>query len=386
MADPRVLLLITVYNGRAVVLDAIKSATRLNQDGCSIDVLVLDDCSPEPGWSEELRTVCSESAVAYYRSPRNLGIPRNVNLGLLAALRRDYDYVLICNSDVLFPADLVPQLVRVAMSDPRIGSVTAWSNNVSVFSLPNEDPNRYLCDPEVVNWATRCLTREFGVAAIDIPAGVSFCMLIPVDVLRVVGLMDPVFGRGYCEEVDWCLRSQALGYRITLAPSVFVYHRGQVSTSEAGLLPLGHTSVPAHDAIVAMRYRLFLSQIRNFMASNLMSGAFARAFRALVRDAARERGYLLQLAWMGAPAPPGDAVRVVVDPRGHAPLLELTYLGFVWRLGLEERPLVTALRELLGGDPTRVLVSEPSRSARALASDLAEEGIPVQWMSYPQRV
>jgi GT2 family glycosyltransferase len=386
MTAPRVLLVITVYNGRAVVLEAIKSATRLNQDGCSIDVLVLDDCSPEPGWSEELRSVCSELAVAYYRSPRNLGIPRNVNLGLLAALRRNYDYVMICNSDVLFPADLVPQLIRVALNDPRIGSVTAWSNNVSVFSLTNEDPHRYLCDPEVVDWATRCLTREFGVAAIDIPAGVSFCMLIPVDVLRVVGLMDPVFGRGYCEEVDWCLRSQALGYRITLAPSVFVYHRGQVSTSEAGLLPVGHTSVPAHDAIVAMRYPLFSSQVRNFMGSDLMAWASAHACRALVCDAAREHGYVLQLSWMGEPAPSGDTVRVVVDPRGHAPLLELTYLGFGWRVGLEERPLLATLRELLGGDPTRVVVSESSRRARALASDLAEEGIPLQWMSYPQRV
>jgi GT2 family glycosyltransferase len=370
-----------------VVPRAIASATRLSQDGCSIDVLVLDDCSPEPGWSEELRSLCESAGVSYYRSPRNLGIPRNVNLGLLAAADGDYDYVVICNSDVIFPVDMVPQMIRVAQSDPRIGSVTAWSNNVSVYSLPNEDANRYLDDQRAVDWVTECLTRQFGTAAMDVPAAVSFCILIPIDVLRVVGLMDPVFGRGYCEETDWSLRSQALGYRVTLAPSVFIYHRGQASTIAAGLVAPGHSTVPAHEAIVAMRYPLFTSQVRNFLASDLMPWAQAHAFRALIGAAAREHGYVLQLAWMGTPTPPGDTVRVVVDPRGRTPVLELSHLGFVWRLDLGERPLVDELRDVLGGDPISVVVSGSSGRARALVRDLAEEGIPVhERMMYPERV
>jgi GT2 family glycosyltransferase len=360
---------------------------RLSQEGCAIDVLVLDDCSPEPGWSEELRALCHAAGAAYYRSPRNLGIPRNVNLGLLAAERGGYDYVVICNSDVILPANLVIQLIQVARSDSRIGSVTAWSNNVSAFSLPNQDANRYLADQQVVDWVTRCLTHEFGAAAMDVPAAVSFCVLIPVDTLRVVGLMDPVFGRGYCEETDWSLRSQAAGYRIALAPSVFVYHRGQVSTVAAGLVASGHTTVPAHEAIVATRYPLFPSQVRNFLASDVMSWAQVHAFRALICKAAREHGYVLQLAWMGAPTPPGEAVRVVLDPRGHTPVLELSYLGFSWRLELGERPLLAELRELLGGDPSDVIVSGFAGRTRALAGELAEQGIAVrERMMYPESV
>ena len=59
----------------------------------------------------------------------------------MTAVRRGYDYVIIANSDVLFGADTIDRMMEVATSDERIGSVTAWSNNVSIYSLPNEDPD-----------------------------------------------------------------------------------------------------------------------------------------------------------------------------------------------------------------------------------------------------
>ena len=45
---PRVLHVITVYNGRAFVPRAIESALRIDQSVADIDVLILDDASPEP--------------------------------------------------------------------------------------------------------------------------------------------------------------------------------------------------------------------------------------------------------------------------------------------------------------------------------------------------
>ena len=46
--------------------------------------------------------------------------------------------------------------------------------------------------------------------------------------------MDPVFGRGYSEEIDWCLRSHTMGYHSVLAPSCFVYHAGSGITEGGG--------------------------------------------------------------------------------------------------------------------------------------------------------
>ena len=97
---PRLLLAVLVYNGQAFVPACLESVARLRDRSRTVDVdaLVLDDASPEPGWSGELESLCEHLGLGYYCSPRNLGIPRNMNLALLRSLRAGHDYVLITNS------------------------------------------------------------------------------------------------------------------------------------------------------------------------------------------------------------------------------------------------------------------------------------------------
>jgi GT2 family glycosyltransferase len=198
MTRSRVLLVVTVYNGEAFVPRCVESAAGIDKSDCDIDVLVLDDCSPDREWSVRLAALCEQLGAGYYWTPRNLGIVRNVNLGLLHAVNAGYSHVIIANSDVIFPANCVAGLLAVANSDERIGSVTSWSNNVSIYSLPNEDPDANLADQGVVSWLSASLGGMFGASAMDIPAGISFCILIPTKVIEDVGIMDTVYGRGYC--------------------------------------------------------------------------------------------------------------------------------------------------------------------------------------------
>lgn len=58
MARPRLLFAITVYNGREVVFSCLRSAAAMVHDAVELDILVLDDASPDPGFSEEVRVAC----------------------------------------------------------------------------------------------------------------------------------------------------------------------------------------------------------------------------------------------------------------------------------------------------------------------------------------
>ncbi|AWH44810.1 glycosyltransferase family 2 protein [Stenotrophomonas sp. ZAC14A_NAIMI4_1] len=375
MTRPRILHCITVYNGRAFVPAAIESAIRMDQTHAQIDVLVLDDASPEPGWSEELAAFCRERDVMYYRTPRNLGIPRNVSLGMLTAVKRGYDYVVISNSDVLYPRDLMGQMLEVSRQ-PGVGSVTAWSNNVSIYSLPNEDPNRFLHDQGVVDWVHAGLAGHFGDAAMDIPAGISFCILISTDVVREVGIMDPCFGRGYCEETDWSLRSLAAGYRIVLAPGTYVFHHGRGSNLDAGIVSLNATTVPANEAIIDLRYPLFRRQVDAFVQSGVLARAHEDAIRKLVVSAGQQFGYGIDVGWVARDRTDESQVIVQFSPDAAQGDVVASFRGFRLPMKLASGDLGAQVRAVFGTEPSELNLFDRGGVAESLSAEFASVARP----------
>ena len=375
MTRPRILHCITVYNGRAFVPAAIESAIRMDQTHAQIDVLVLDDASPEPGWSEELAAFCRERDVMYYRTPRNLGIPRNVSLGMLTAVKRGYDYVVISNSDVLYPRDLMGQMLEVSRQ-PGVGSVTAWSNNVSIYSLPNEDPNRFLHDQSVVDWVHAGLAGHFGDAAMDIPAGISFCILISTDVVREVGIMDPCFGRGYCEETDWSLRSLAAGYRIVLAPGTYVFHHGRGSNLDAGIVSLNATTVPANEAIIDLRYPLFRRQVDAFVQSGVLARAHEDAIRKLVVSAGQQFGYGIDVGWVARDRTDESQVIVQFSPDAAQGDVVASFRGFRLPMKLASGDLGAQVRAVFGTEPSALNLFDRGGVAESLSAEFASVARP----------
>jgi GT2 family glycosyltransferase len=343
----RVLLAITVYNGRAFVPRCIVSAMGLETHNADVDVLVLDDCSPEPGFSEFIEGVCRENGAHYYRSPRNLGIVRNVNLGMLAAVEKGYDHVIIANSDVIFSRRTVDMLLAAAASGANIGSVTAWSNNVSIYSFENQNPDEFLSTQGVVDWLANSLDANFQGTAIDIPAGISFAMLIPTPVIRDVGLMDPVYGRGYCEETDWSLRSLSRGYRITLAPAAFVYHQGRGSTLAAGMVSGGHSTVPANEAIIDHRYPLFREQVEAFQRSGILRILDSSARTIVLQQAARQFGFDVHFAPNPGGGSGAETARVDCLVATNGKSVRMQVKGFEMTIPVLEGTAVDRVRSFL---------------------------------------
>ena len=389
MTRQRVLLALTVYNGREVVRRSLTSAAHLSRDVADIDVLVLDDCSPDPGFSDEVAAWCREFGHDLYRSPRNLGIPRNVNLGLLAAIEGGYDHVVISNSDVVYSANAIDQLVRTANSDPRIGSVTAWSTNVSIYSIPNRSPDTHLVRQAVVDEVGTSLAASFGAHAVDIPAGISFAMLIPVPVVRAVGLMDPVFGRGYCEETDWSRRSLAAGFRLTLGAGAFVYHAGGGSTTAAGLVSPGETTVPANERIIDLRYPEFRTDVARFYSEGVLGELWTQATDSIISRAVTQHGYDVTVGLR--PARPTSAVDrmppvtvdVVVDDRSAHCVIDAA--GFTETIDGDALDVAETIRSRFG-TARQVDLYDVGPWAERTADLIAGDDAVTRHRNYPARV
>jgi GT2 family glycosyltransferase len=385
MSVPKVLLAITAYNGREIVPRAMRSAKLLANEAAHVDIVVLDDCSPEPGFSATISALCCELEILYYRSPRNLGIPRNVNLAMLMAEQRGYDYVVISNSDVMYSANAIDELVRAQAVDPKIGSVTSWSTNVSVYSLPNTDPDRYLSEQGKVDWLGAVLAGQWSGSCMDIPAGISFCMLVPTEVIREVGIMDPVYGRGYCEEIDWSLRCLSMGYRNTLGLASFVYHQGRGSSIDAGVISGDQTSLPENEDIVDLRYPLFRMQVGSFLSAGLLQTAKDDAVRRIILDGARQFGYSLEVGWLPRPVDNDTLVQVTLAPDGEHAALVAKFVGFELTHTITSQNPGKEVRDFFGSEPSSVNVYDRGRVAGALVSDFGAAATSRK-SPYPSRV
>ena len=388
----RVLVAVIVYDGRAFVPRALESIARLTTHSrTQVDVLVLDDASPDPGWSEELSTLCTSLGIGYYCSPRNLGIPRNMNLALLRAEAEGYDACVLLNSDVVVPLNLVDSLAAVADTSTTIASVTAWANDVSVYSLANTQAAEMLSSQDRLDAVSASLAEEFGATGIELPTGVGFCLYIPQRAIADVGLLDPVFGRGYAEEVDWCCRATNAGWHHVLAPSAFVFHMGSATNSAAGVLQKGMRTVVVNEAIVDHRFPDYRDRLAEWAGRDPLAPIRARALRRLVSDAARLRGVVVDATWLHRPGPGGaavdDRVRVVVAPDGPVAVAVAHVDG--WELVMTVGPegVLHTIAGLLGVRAEEIRLLDRGAQAGRLTVEAVAGGVPLRSLArYPERV
>ncbi|WP_243367258.1 glycosyltransferase [Fundidesulfovibrio soli] len=227
---PVVDVLVPVYRGLAETRACLESLLAA-PNRAAMEIVVLDDASPEPELSAYVRELAGRGLVTLLVNPANLGFPATVNRGF--ALHQDRDVVVLNSDTVVFPGWL-DRLARAAHSASDVGSATPFSNNATICSYPrpNQD-NSALQDITPAELDALFAARNAG-AVRDLPTAVGFCMYIRRDCLVDAGYFDEhTFGTGYAEENDFCLRSARLGWRHVLAGDVFVRHSGQASFGAA---------------------------------------------------------------------------------------------------------------------------------------------------------
>ena len=222
-------VIVPVYRGFALVrrcLDSVLSARQRTP----FELIVIDDASDEPELTVWLDRQAARGALRLLRQPENRGFVAAVNAGM--ALHPERDAVLL-NSDTEVANDWLDRL-RAHARAPCVGTVTPFSNNATICSYPRLGAVNAL--PRALDLAAldRLAARVNAERAVELPTGVGFCLFVRRECWRAVGPFDAArFGLGYGEEVDFCLRAGAAGYRHLLAGDVFVYHQGEASFGDS---------------------------------------------------------------------------------------------------------------------------------------------------------
>ncbi len=158
----------------------------------------------------------------------NLGFVKTVNEGFRAC-RGD---VVVLNADTVVTAGWLDRLVDAAGA-ADVATVTPLTCFGSICTLPRPviDAFDLLGDDASHRRVRRVRGPPLGAAVRpEVITGVGFCMYVTRDALDRCGIFDEeAFGRGYGEEVDFCLRATRHGYRHLVEDSTYVHHHGGAS-------------------------------------------------------------------------------------------------------------------------------------------------------------
>jgi O-antigen biosynthesis protein len=187
-------------------------------------IIVINDAAPEPELSDYLSSLPPQ--VELIRHQVNRGFVASVNEGMQLNLDRD---VLLLNSDTAVAAGWLDRISAHAGVNERVASVTPFSNNASIASHPRIAESNAMDVDDLAAIDTLAARVNRG-RSVEAPVGVGFCMWISRAALNEVGCFDEAqFGKGYGEEVEWCLRASQRGYKHLIATDVLVFHAGEVS-------------------------------------------------------------------------------------------------------------------------------------------------------------
>ena len=263
-------IVMPVYNA----FDVLQEALQRLEAGADAPwrLILIEDCSTDPAvrpflqdWAQDpLRA----SRVELVLNTENLGFVGAVNRGFEAARRWPQDPVLLLNSDALLPRQWTRRLLA-PLADPQVASVTPMSNDAEIFTVPVQCQRHDLAPSQGDQIDQVAQRLSVGTAQVSAPTGVGFCMVLAPQFLADIPAFDPVFGRGYGEETDWCQKARARGGRHVAARNLFVEHRGGASFGQAAK----QAALQRNGRRISQRYPSYDQEVQRFIAEDPLCSA-----------------------------------------------------------------------------------------------------------------
>lgn len=153
---------------------------------------------------------------------QNLGWGRGANVGTAATTE---PIVAQLNNDVIVTEDWLPPLLE-AVSMEGVGMASSRLENPD-GTLQHAGIRLFFDDHGTLTAAN--ITEEQDAGEVD--AASMACCVVRADCWLSVGGIDPGFYNGY-EDVDFCLRARAAGWKIRYVPESSVIHEAHGSGEE----------------------------------------------------------------------------------------------------------------------------------------------------------
>jgi len=237
-------IIIPAYNQVAYTRACIESIKRHTPE--PHEIIVVDN-----GSTDGTRT-CLENrrdpGFLLITNETNQGFARACNQGIKAATG---EFLVILNNDTMVTDGWIRGLITVARGDTRIGMVGPVSNFVG--STDQFDRPAPYNDLEGMEAHADALRRDNTGKYTYVDRLIFFCVLIKRRLVDSIGLLDESYELGNYEDDDFCWRARSAGWRMAVAPHVFIHHFGSKTFA-------AHQETLDHDRLMQINAERFCTK------------------------------------------------------------------------------------------------------------------------------
>ncbi len=273
---PLVSIITGTYNQPEVTLDFLDSVKKITYP--SYEIIVYDNASEvkKPDIIVE-----KHPDIVFIQNKVNLGFAGGCNAAMRAAKGK---YWLLINNDTTVDPGFLEPLVAKLQNDPTLGVVSPKI--------------RYFYYPDIIQYAGYTAIHPITVRNKGIGFGekdlgqhdkdsyteyaCGTAMLMPIEVIKKVGLMAEIFFL-YYEEIDWIHRIKVAGYNIAYVHNSLIFHKDSITTGamspyktyfvNRNRILFLRRNVHGLNFFLAIFYQLFIAVPKN-MLTYLFKGQF----------------------------------------------------------------------------------------------------------------
>ena len=215
----KIAIVLPVYNRRETTLQALRSLSRIDAVGLTLQIYVVDDASTD-GTAEAVSTQFPD--VVVIKGTGSLHYAAGTNRGITEAMKWKPDYIVTANDDSIFAPDFLQSMVLAARSNHRsiIGALLLlWNKPHIVFQV-----GQY--------WKTLASGWVFpdNLSAFTVPAEpfpveciVGNCVLFPTSAILENGLLDEQNFQYGWGDAQYLMRMRAAGWSLLIDPRARVW-------------------------------------------------------------------------------------------------------------------------------------------------------------------
>lgn len=247
MEMPKVSIIILTTNALSMTKEQLKNVSELDTKGVECECIVVDNGSNDGTQGELPGYKLPNMSYKFIESGANLGFAGGNNLGIEDALKREPNYVLLMNNDLILPKDLVKKLtdfmeenIDVGMASPKMYFAPGYEFHKNRYK--NSDKGNVIWYAGGLIDKKNAYSSHRGVdeidhgqydKTIDTDFANGSTVIIRSSIFKKIGYFDSSFFL-YWEDADFSERVKNAGFRVVYYPGTYMWHKVSASTGGSG--------------------------------------------------------------------------------------------------------------------------------------------------------